>query len=287
MHTMANMTNLPVDLVLVRHGQSEGNLYGDMAEGGMRDRLHSKHTSDFRLTDLGRLQAGRAGAILQQMVGSFDKMYCSEYVRAVETAAHMVLPESSFQTDFLIREQDNGTQKGQANPLEEYTKATRPLARWWVRKGGLGESFADMCVRLRLFLDQLRDTAAGLRVVVVCHANVIRGFRALLEDMKATEYDDVVDWKVPNCHIRWYTRREGKRHIHIRPYKVTAIDMEEAESMNRKDSAAVVTDAIIHRPLLTAAELRVRAEAVPQLLNNKDADQEEGERRHKCQKTSQ
>lgn len=283
---MAYMNNLPVDLVLVRHGQSEGNLYGDMAEGGLRDRLHSRHTSEYRLTDLGRVQAFRAGLILQEKVGSFDKMFCSEYVRAVETAAHMALPESKFQTDFLIREQDNGGQKGQANPLEDYCKATRPLARWWVRKGGLGESFADMCVRLRLFLDQLRETAAGLRVVVVCHANVIRGFRALLEDMKATHYDEIVDWKVPNCHIRWYTRREGKGHIHIRPFKVLAIDMEGPQDMKRNDSAAVLTEVLVHRPLLSAAELQLRAEKVPQLLNNKDAEAEELERSRKYQKIS-
>ena len=37
--SMAFMDNLPVDLVLVRHGESEGNLYSLMQQGGNREKL--------------------------------------------------------------------------------------------------------------------------------------------------------------------------------------------------------------------------------------------------------
>ena len=169
--------NLPVDLVLVRHvsemccwlphqlrgpltsarqGESEGNLYKAMQENGARDKLHGRHTSEYRLTDLGRLQAMRVGRMISEKIGKFDQMYCSEYTRAVETAAHMVsrptlsmcriiltlttysqaLPETRFHSSGLIRELDSGSQRGICHPLKEYGEATRPLARWWVRKGG-------------------------------------------------------------------------------------------------------------------------------------------------------
>ena len=52
----------------------------------------------------------------------------------------------------------------------------------WVPHGWIvGESMADMCVRLQMFLQQLRDTSSGLRVLVVCHGQVMRAFQALLE----------------------------------------------------------------------------------------------------------
>ena len=120
--------------------------------------------------------------MLTEKFGIFDHMFCSEYTRAVETAAHMNLPESRFNTEFLIREMDSGLQRGYEHPLKEYGDATRPLAAWWVRKGGgSGESMADLCARLHIFLQQLCDTAAGLRVLVVCHGQVLRAFEALLQ----------------------------------------------------------------------------------------------------------
>ena len=61
---MAFMGYLPVDLVLVRHGESEGNLYKRSPPGEARDRVRDRHTSQFRLTDLGRVQSKRTGKIL-------------------------------------------------------------------------------------------------------------------------------------------------------------------------------------------------------------------------------
>mmetsp|Transcript_66013 Transcript_66013/g.123098 ORF Transcript_66013/g.123098 Transcript_66013/m.123098 type:complete len:289 (+) Transcript_66013:74-940(+) len=276
---MAWMSSLPVDLVLVRHGESEGNLFDKMKPGGLRQKLHGRHTADFRLTDLGRLQAHRAGKIVMDQIGSFDKMYCSEYIRAIETAAHMDLPESSFNTSTLIREIDSGAQRGLDHPLEEYNQKLDshfgPGGRWWTPYGGVGgESFADLTLRLRSFLDHLRETATGLRVLVVCHAHVIRGMKALLEDTKGPEFDELLKWEIPNCHVRWYTRRQATGAVHLRPYKVIGLNMEEPHSLEREDSKCVREELLIKRPLMTAAQLRSRAEAVPQLINNSDFQQE-------------
>ena len=92
----------------------------------------------------------------------------------------------------LFREIDSARQRGLEHPLKEYNEATAPLARWWVRKSGAGESYADLCLRLRVFLEQLTVSAAGLRVIIVCHAHVIRAFRALLEDVKSYKYDELL-----------------------------------------------------------------------------------------------
>jgi len=274
---MAWMQNLPVDLVLVRHGESEGNLFDKMKEGGVRSCLKSRHTSDFRLSDLVRIQANRTGKIVQEQIGPFDKMYCSEYVRAIETAAYMNLPESQFNTSSLIREMDSGSHRGLPHPLQEYEKQMAELSNgaWWLPYGGVGgESFADLSLRMRAFLNHLQETASGLRVLVVCHAHVIRAIRSLMEDVKAPEFDSLLRWEIPNCHIRWYTRREATGMLHQQHFKVIGLDMEEATNLKRNDTRCRRIEVLIQRPLLTAAQLRARAASVPQLLNSKDYEAE-------------
>lgn len=269
---MAWAQNLPVDLVFVRHGESEGNLVDRLPEGGgAREKLGSRNTCDFRLTDLGRNQAARAGKIVQEHFGTFHKMYCSEYTRAVETSGHMNLPESMFQTDELIREIDVG--RGSSSSCQGHGAGFSTLGSgaWWsFRSPTGGETFADLALRLRAFLQHLCDTAAGLKVLVVCHAHTIRAFSALLEDAKGNDYGRLLGWEIPNCHIRWYSRQEDHGNVHVRPYKVIELNMEEPTNPSRHDAQCTRTEKRIVRPLLNAAELRARAEAVPQLLNNSD-----------------
>src|SRR4051794_748518 len=63
-----------VEIVLVRHGQSEGN----------RDRRFTGHGPS-RLTDLGRAQAEATGRALASH--PVDAIYASDLVRCAETAA--------------------------------------------------------------------------------------------------------------------------------------------------------------------------------------------------------
>ena len=63
---------LPVDLVLVRHGQSEGNVANRRAERGDKriftPEFRLRHSSSFRLTDLGRSQAEKGGDLAQKRI---------------------------------------------------------------------------------------------------------------------------------------------------------------------------------------------------------------------------
>merc|ERR1712203_931283 len=101
--------NMPADLVLVRHGQSEANIMiamkkaGDM-RGQQRMDAVGRHDSMMRLTDLGRMQARNVGMWIKDNIGAFDKFYVSEYVRTKETAAEMNLPNALWMHDMTIRE---------------------------------------------------------------------------------------------------------------------------------------------------------------------------------------
>lgn len=58
-------SELPIDIVLVRHGESEGNYAQERSKKGDQsfwtEQFRRRHTSKYRLTSLGRKQAHIAG----------------------------------------------------------------------------------------------------------------------------------------------------------------------------------------------------------------------------------
>src|SRR5215218_5309111 len=97
---MVSSVPLPIDVVLVRHGESEGNEATRRAREGDPSQLESlrgRHSSFWRLTDEGIAQARRSGAWLRDAFpNGFDRYFTSEYVRAMETAAHLEIPGSEW-----------------------------------------------------------------------------------------------------------------------------------------------------------------------------------------------
>src|SRR5262245_51585291 len=98
---------LPIDLGLVRHGQSEGNAAKRLSEKGDHSaytaKFRERHTASFRLTDLGREQARGTGRFIEREFlqhRAFDRYITSEYVRAIETAAHLELGGAEWFCDF-------------------------------------------------------------------------------------------------------------------------------------------------------------------------------------------
>src|SRR5436189_55274 len=91
---------MPLELVLVRHGESEGNEAVRRARAGdesLLERLRQRHSSFWRLTDQGIAQARRSGEWLRDAFPEgFHRYYASEYVRAMETAAWLGLPEAEW-----------------------------------------------------------------------------------------------------------------------------------------------------------------------------------------------
>ena len=89
---------MPNELVLVRHGHSEGNFVVDQSKLGD----DSFYTPDFterpghqwRLTEEGREQARITGEWIMNNIGKFDRYYVSPYIRTKETAGLLGLPDS-------------------------------------------------------------------------------------------------------------------------------------------------------------------------------------------------
>jgi len=104
---------LPLNLVIVRHGESEGNIANRRSRKGdnsdFTPEFLNRHSTKLRLTDKGKVQAKMAGDWLKsQGLDRFDGYYVSEYTRAVETAALLDLPDADWNMDFQLRERDHG-----------------------------------------------------------------------------------------------------------------------------------------------------------------------------------
>ncbi len=211
---------MPIDLVLVRHGQSEHNLASHFAKNGdeslYTDAFRARHDSLHRLTPKGRQQAKMAGDWLRaNKYPVFDRKYVSSYIRAMETAGLLSLDGPEWMLDPLLRERewgelDNMTPQEREEHAEESLRVRDTDPFYWTPPNG--ESIAQVTIRLRSVLDTLHRECSDKRVVIVCHGEVMATFRFVLERMTVDEWmefktSDKPGDKIQNCQILHYTRR--------------------------------------------------------------------------------
>eukprot|EP01132_Coremiostelium_polycephalum_P004533 gene4533-5649_t len=213
----------PYELVLVRHGQSEGNEAQSRSKRGdlsaYTPEFKRKHSSTYRLTDKGILQAKIAGKWVKENIAEiFDRYYTSEYVRAMETASLLELPNSKWLTEIQLRERDKGkmdniswTEKN-ANFGHEMELRKRD-SFFWAPPGG--ESIAQICVRVEHTFNTLRRECANKRVIIVAHGEIMWAFRVRLERLSQIRFHQLQSSKDPrdqihNTSILWYTRVHPK-----------------------------------------------------------------------------
>lgn len=208
---------MPIDLVLVRHGQSEGNIAEDFDNNPrFAEIFRTRHNAMLQLTDLGISQAITTGAWIQQHIGSqFDRYYVSEYLRALSTAAHLNLPDAQWYPDLYLRERDHGLfdrlseeEKLIQFPEDSRLKKLDPLF-WHPPRG---TSIADLCLRIDRFLDTLHRECSEKKVIAVCHGEVMWAFRIRLERLTHQDYLSIKSQKHPydkinNCQVLHYSRR--------------------------------------------------------------------------------
>jgi len=266
---MGAFNNLPVDLVIVRHGQSEANMMIEMTKRGDASaqaamKTAKRHDSEMRLTDNGREQARMVGKWLKENAPKFDAFYCSQYVRTKETAAEMNLPNANWHADLMIRERDQGVQDGGGDVKlglteEEQFRMEKSTLYW---QPVAGESMADVVVRVRHFLETLSQCSAGMSVVVVCHYRTIHAFRILLEEIPQEETADLLKETMPNCCIWWYSRRDLENaHVHGQVASVKRIAVQ-------PDGSAEIMAMPVKRKIFTNAALKQQIASVPQVVNN-------------------
>lgn len=215
---------MPNNLILVRHGQSEGNVAVEAAKKGDTSyydqdngRFMTVPGHQWRLTDFGREQASAIGQWLVSECDAigmdFDRYYVSPYVRTRETAAHLGLPGAQWLINRALRERDWGDIGSiprkefiERYPDNAHQKAIDPL--YWTPPGG--ESIAHVAEnRVRNVLSTLHRECEGDNVIAVGHGELMWAFRLILEywndeDFAAADMDP--EEKIHNCQAIHYTR---------------------------------------------------------------------------------
>jgi broad specificity phosphatase PhoE len=178
--------NMPIDLVLVRHGTAEGNLaFAESRKGNTEfftPSFMETHESKWRLTREGRRQAEVTGAWIRSRVREhFDRYITSEYVRALETAALLDLPNSNWERDVFLRERNFGqlsslSYQERRRRFENALRLRNLDAFYWAPPSG--ESLANLALRVDYVIDSLSEGPRRLRsAIVVTHFNVLQIFR--------------------------------------------------------------------------------------------------------------
>jgi broad specificity phosphatase PhoE len=181
------------ELLLIRHGESQGNVAAARARASGAEELDvPARDADVDLSDLGRQQASAVGAALGALAADTgpQALVVSPYLRARETAriacekAGLDLPT---RVDERLRDRELGvldrlTFAGVQARYPEEAARRAWQGKFYHRPAG-GESWADVALRLRSVMADIDRLEAGRRVLVVCHDAVIMLFRYVCEGM--------------------------------------------------------------------------------------------------------
>ena len=215
----------PQTLWIVRHGQSAGNVARDAAELGGLATIDIAHRDvDVPLSPLGEQQAAALGDWFAAMPRDErpEIILSSPYVRARQTADLVLeaLQRAANDTtiacvrDERLREKEFGildrlTPLGIRAKYPELSEQRLHVGKFYFRPPG-GESWCDVILRLRSFLDMLTREYRGDRVLVVAHQVIVNCVRYLLERLDEAQIlaiDQLGD--VPNCAVTSYVFDPG------------------------------------------------------------------------------
>lgn len=218
---------LPVNLFVIRHGESLGNLAKRMSERGdnsLLEKLHGTHTAHWPLTKKGVEQAKAAGAFMNALSVEqkmfFNRIYVSSFARAMETAGHLDLPSAGWLIEDRITERNWGsfdhlTEEERQEKFGNLLDMRQVEPFFWSPPDG--EDFNNLVMRIRNFITSMDRVEINENVVVVCHGEVMKAFRIVFTHMKPWEYADMEFSKeslqrIHNCQIDHYSRRDPEKH---------------------------------------------------------------------------
>jgi NAD+ kinase len=263
---------MPIDLVLVRHGESEGNAARRLSIAGdnsaFTQEFCSRHGSRLRLTDRGREQARVAGDWLKENIGyDFDRYLVSGYLRAMETAALLKLPDAVWYQEFYLRERELGIfesmpEDGKKNKYPEVFRQYESDPFYWTPPNG--ESMAQLCLRIDRVLHTLHRECSNKRVLIVGHGLVMWAFMVRIERLTPTQFlershsPNIAD-HIRNCQIIHYTRRDPAGGE-------IASRVERVRSVCPWDTTQGIEWRTITRPTFTNEQLLEAAEASPRII---------------------
>jgi broad specificity phosphatase PhoE len=206
----------PAEIVLVRHGHSTANAADTAAhEAGAEELDLDVRDADVELSDTGHQQVAGLARWLAEL-GEDERptlAVTSPFVRAAQTA-ELALEGIDIEllVDERLRERDMGVLDGltrsgvEARHPDEAARRQK-LGKFWHQPPS-GESWADVSLRVRSFLDDLRHGYDDARIWLFSHQAVVMAFRYVLEDLSEQEVLRIDrEEPVPNASVTRYRRK--------------------------------------------------------------------------------
>ncbi|MDQ1430050.1 MAG: hypothetical protein QOF40_652 [Actinomycetota bacterium] len=212
----------PASLLVVRHGESAGNVARDAAEaGGLAMIDIVERDMDVPLSTCGERQAKALGEWLRDLGRKRPTLaLTSPYLRASLTA-NIALEAAGLRDvpvllDERLREREFGaldrlTKLGIEQRFPEEAKARARVGKFYHRPPG-GESWCDVALRVRSVLDSMASEHDGERVLVVAHEVVVLQFCYVLEHMTEKEILALAsEHQLANCSVTSFTADHRRR----------------------------------------------------------------------------
>jgi broad specificity phosphatase PhoE len=205
-------------ITLVRHGESMGNRADAKAREAKAEQLDlDLRDADVELSDTGREQGDAVADWLSRADAAWTPtvVLSSPYARAVEPAQRATRrTDLEVTLDERLRERDLGVLDGltgvgiRARHPEEAARRKK-LGKFYYQPPS-GESWADVVLRVRSLLDDLRNGFDGERVWLFTHQAVIMSFRYALEGISEEELLEIDrTFQIPNASITRFCREGG------------------------------------------------------------------------------
>lgn len=218
----AVLDSLPDRVILVRHGESEGNCDHHL--------YRTKADNLIELTDRGTDQALAVGCRIAKLLAPEEKVviFVSPFERTLQTARNLkrAFAEKVDRTyvEPRIREQEFGNLQG--DEFASFRRAQAAIGRFFYRFP-TGESGCDVYDRAKTWWD---DTLLRLNlrpgyhsagtVVVVTHGLTMRLILMQLFSWSPTTFSTV--WNADNCEM--YVLRKDRSHAGFSPYVLDSVE---------------------------------------------------------------
>ena len=201
------------ELVLVRHGQSTGNLLDANERTKMR-----VGTNNYDITDLGVSQAEATGAFLQERYPEGFDAYMSSYYARTKQTLRVMYPDVPRVEDPRLAESNRGI--WHVMSLEEVTKSMPWEVERREREGLYhyrppgGENWPDLEIRIMHFVEWLNREYAGKRVLVVGHGTWLLVLERVLTRINIEEMFEIYngskhDTFYENTSVTIYSNVDG------------------------------------------------------------------------------
>lgn len=191
------------NLTLVRHAQSIGNM-SDKSGTHATEIWRKKHNATWRISPNGQVEAKRVGDFIKNANISYKNYYVSHYIRALETASYMNLPNAQWKISPLLREKASGIVQhhpySMRHEIAPYYFDSRDSTVFDTRSYN-GESMAALYDRLLRFLN---DIESG-NTLIVSHGYAIRVMCMIIECITPWEFNTRYHTeKIPNASVITY-----------------------------------------------------------------------------------